>query len=602
MIAKHETTHRVEQERGAPIRDGAVQWWSASMISAFDPQQVGGCFRRGWYRYVGGRHEPTTTSQATGTEAHGQAEVYLKTGEKLLGPIALAMSRFLPQPGPGIMVEHPIGALPGGGRMMLEGAPVYGHSDLVNIRGEYVAPDGEVRADPKNTIEISDMKTTSSIAKWAKSGPQLAETVQMITYGEAVAQEFPATEWVRLSHVYGQTQGRAEAEKRTILVRRADIAKRWTKVGEVARQIKQVALAVVAEDVEANLRACGAYRGCPHRAYCKAGNHDSLSQIFGDRMAASLLNKNKEGETMSLLDNLPNESKDAAVAFDLSAEIAALEAREQAVKASAVPAGFVVACEAVEAAGKGFPALAGEAAAAWARVKGFTDYKSGAGYAGSGLLGGLTLREPGQMAQLAAELAPKVAAPAPAPVEAPAPAPAPVAVSATAPTSLLPPDAPVAAPPVPQAAPVEAAPKVKAGPGRPRKAKAGPVTMSITADTVDTAEPATANVPQAAERHTGAGLEVFVDAIPSCAYESLDEYVDGLSDTICKKLQLVDLRCAPDGSPAAFGKWKGILAAMVREQPPAAGCYVIDTRYSEIHQVVADSVRFACDLYVRGVR
>lgn len=77
----------------------------------------------------------------------------------------------------------------------------------------------------------------------------------------------------------------------------------------------------------------------------------------------------------------------------------------------------------------------------------------------------------------------------------------------------------------------------------------------------------------------GAGsLLIFVDALPRLSgrdVKSLAPYVDGLVEQIRAKFDVLDVRCAPNADhPLAFGKWKGILAAMVRETPPAPGIYV----------------------------
>jgi hypothetical protein len=55
------------------------------MISAFDGDSRYGCERRGWFKYVLGKKEPTTPEMTRGTHLHAMNEEYLKTGRILLG-------------------------------------------------------------------------------------------------------------------------------------------------------------------------------------------------------------------------------------------------------------------------------------------------------------------------------------------------------------------------------------------------------------------------------------------------------------------------------------------------------------------------------------
>ena len=99
-----------------------------------------------------------------------------------------------------------------------------------------------------------------------------------------------------------------------------------------------------------------------------------------------------------------------------------------------------------------------------------------------------------------------------------------------------------------------------------------------------------------------AGLILYINAIPSTPCPSLDSYVDALAERLRVGYGqgAVDIRCAPDGSPLAFGKWKGALAALAREAPPC-GVYVVFTEGREIHAVVADALASKA-FVVRGVR
>jgi hypothetical protein len=184
------STDGARHEYGPAVVDGRLIYVSPSSITKFDASQFGGCERRWYAKYVMGLEETTTAAQTSGKEEHSQLEHYLKTGDLTLGRIALSARRFIPLPGPGLLVEHSIepsltvlsGALPAAG------VPIIGYIDLLNLRGEYHDSVGVLRAESlPDTVEILDWKTTSN-PRFAKSGRDLLDTVQMVTYGGLRAQ------------------------------------------------------------------------------------------------------------------------------------------------------------------------------------------------------------------------------------------------------------------------------------------------------------------------------------------------------------------------------------------------------------------------------
>jgi hypothetical protein len=80
---------------------------------------------------------------------------------------------------------------------------------------------------------------------------------------------------------------------------------------------------------------------------------------------------------------------------------------------------------------------------------------------------------------------------------------------------------------------------------------------------------------QRAAKKDEEALAIYVDCAPTTAAKSLVEYVNGLVAQIRVKFDVLDVRLAPNAEhPLAYAKWKGILAAMIRETPPAPGVYV----------------------------
>ncbi len=96
---------------------------------------------------------------------------------------------------------------------------------------------------------------------------------------------------------------------------------------------------------------------------------------------------------------------------------------------------------------------------------------------------------------------------------------------------------------------------------------------------------------------------LFVDCVvEGVDAEPLQDYVDQLVGQLCEGLKVADLRCAPDDSPAAFGKWKGLLSHFVKASPPPAGAYSIFVDGSEIRACVVEALRGLTSAYITGVR
>lgn len=266
------------------VENGIINFLSVSQLEQFDPHQEPGCNRRWWYVKVGHKPEPFSAAKGLGTDSHSLLEHYENTGEDVL-PLYLSIGKHLIpamrdwEPGK-ILVEQSTDM---GVPLTVAGIPVIGRIDLVNATGCYTNDEGQVHEDPTGTIEIADHKTTKSIAKYAKVGPALVRTIQMPGYAEWARRQYPNAKHFRLSHNYFQTEGRPKAFKSTILIPLETVQARWSAVEKIAREMQQVAKETDPAKVPANLNACKAYGGCPHRPYC----HPLLpaavlfSEIFG---------------------------------------------------------------------------------------------------------------------------------------------------------------------------------------------------------------------------------------------------------------------------------------------------------------------------------
>lgn len=332
---------------GPSIVDGRLRYVSVSQLERFDAESYGGCQRRWWFRYVGAKPEPEIKAQRLGKQVHSQIEHYLKTGENVLGPLALAGFRFLPKPKT-VEVEVPIGEQRDGeivSGLDCAGVPVVGYVDCVNATGEGQNDAGESVVESE-VVEATDWKTTKRIDDeidpdtgivikkgLAKTAEQLSRTHQMVGYGEWLRRLHPTASAVRLSHGVFQTEGPRLAVKRSALVTVEEIRERWRRSERVAEGMKAAARVKDVTQLPANLASCTAYGGCPFRADCPRESQAILASLF------------RKGETMSLLDKI-NARKNGATmpaptAPDpgaIAAEAAKLAAEETAMRtASVVP-------------------------------------------------------------------------------------------------------------------------------------------------------------------------------------------------------------------------------------------------------------------------
>ncbi len=657
---------------GKAVQDGEARYTSASSLTLADPNSYGGCLRAWWYDKVGKVAQIETAAMHRGThQLHKPIEDYYQTGRRAFGPLASALTPWMPSPGPDLLVEweisrpfgkpdHPLDDV-SQAPLKLAGLPVVGKMDITHARGWYHDAEGVLKEDPPNTIEHLDWKSTSA-REYAKSPDQLRKAVQMITYGAWGLTWAPETEQTRLSHGYSLTKGTAQGWKATVLVPRDEIERGAAHITGIAQTIQQAARMTSAEQVDANTRSCDAYgRGCPHKrsGLCSAGNHNSLANTFGVGALSQLLSLSKKETSMKptdLLAQLEAEEIEAKAAFTKPVSILTPELR--------------TAFSIIALAGMGRPVYKGDAA------KAFVEYELLAGRAapggetiqGEGKLMGLNAvetldfviglgndlkarAERTQARALASEtgipLTPAIVTP---PIT-------------EVPMSLLPPDAPASDPKL-AADPVEGfgltspefsiepppeleTPKKKRG--RPAKADAVAVQTGAISDSpqsndalleakrrahAELKELRSSEGPSFLERHgvqppsnantlatqrlttnegefTDLPFELYIDAIPSLPFTLLDDVIAQWCNALVKFFKTPedpsDIRCLSDNR-MGFGKWKGVLAALVRESLIDSKLerkrYVVMTSGSEINQVVVEAMLTAnvLDLYVRGVR
>lgn len=585
-------------------------------MSTGDPEQPGGCLRRFLYKYVLGFKEPFTGSQKLGVQTHEEIEHNLRTGEMTLGHLAMTARHFIPKPHPSLMIEHKIQP----GELFVAGIRVVGHIDLVQpwgwthgAKSFYIDPTGEISEDPGGTTEITDWKTTSSIKSWAKTGIGLYKTIQMPTYAQWAMDQFDCSH-IRLSHVYMQTRGRAPARKATILLDREKLSTRWEQIEGVARTLIDVAKETDPLKVPVNRRACPAFRGCPHRERCPRSSKETLADVFGITKARKIKQEKKDMSVEAELAALTTQQSAAGIAPPAPVAIP--------VAAAVSTDAYKAAIDGIEPLGKGFPNLGAAEASAYLAFKGLKPQAGPCAYdmpigntgqvyrvtvladgslKGSGefaTLPSLSMEQFVQLGgQVSAPAAPVGIVPPNVPASNPALASVPVA-------GFVKPDAPA----VPPAATVPPPPINAPGdPGKPAFKKMKSPERLAECERLweenrklQAASGFTKVGTIAVTATTPSGLVLHINSLPSQPFDRLDDYIRG----ICKRLEeetgSKDIRCSPHQA-LDFGKWKGALAAMVRENQPEDGVYLIMTRGDEIAEVVANTLTESATTHARGL-
>ncbi len=671
---------------GKTVVGGVLKFASVSSVKLFDRKTKAGCPRKWHKRYVQGIREEETENMRKAKDAgialDKEMKHYLLTGEKNLSPLALSGLHIVDLPGPGLSVDikintveyfqngqpfAPLPELPNGEQakypkdvqvvirsaLSAGGIPFVGELDIAQSRGYYRDNDGEHQQDPPNTIEVSDLKFKSVAKDRDGNSTLMRETdlvrdIQMAGYGEWVARVRPSTERVRLSHLYFPKRG-GSPTKVTRLHVIDDARRTWEYVDNVVRSMVDVAKETDWERVPGADRAtsCDAYGGCSFRETCSAYQQTSLDNLYS-KIAADHLQEKTMGliaTTQPQLLNQANTHSPPPMQQQLAQEEAAMRAQvaQQQTQMPFNAVDFLNMCHRLGNYGVGFPALAGNAAQAYA-VAGGQSVAPGFSFHGIPAPAGapqsvhnLMLHEVANVYQLEKECAARFGQPAaPQQFLTPPQAPPPQTAANTPPyngvPNFLPPGAPESMPQLasPQAAPpVTAEAPAAAGPkrGRPKKSQdVAPEQIAVTqgappSPSASQVTPAASSAfvppppaPPCAETEAGWGSVLVNARFASKATKSLASYVDYINAELSKRYSVLadgspgiqDVRCVPKDSPLAFGGWKGAVREIVKADPPPQGDYHLDTFMDELNEVVADALRVVSEqcgwIYVRGTR
>ena len=362
----------------------------------------------------------------------------------------------------------------------------------------------------------------------------------MIGYAKYASQRYPRANEIRISHGYFQTRGAPRAKKVSTIVPLDIVENRWQHIEQRVNEMKQIARETEIEKVPANLEACSAYRGCTFAAHCPRSAKTTI-------LAA--LQATEKGSNVGLLDKIKN-----------GQSLATLTPTPAPAKPPATDPTIAAEIERLKAAERG-------------------DDRGVCKTDGTHLTPENSSRLPsGDVMHIGCK------------------------------PGVLPPDAPTSssatnAAPVPPEALAALPTDVKA------IVEAHGATSTTTAPETATEKRGRGRPPGKKSENLGATIgdatmrELFVDCVVKGRVTvDLSAYIEKMCADLATTYKAVDIRCAPSDSPLSFGKWKGALAAAIRENPPENGTYVLHgVRESEIKQVVVETLEPLCTVFVRGV-
>lgn len=235
----------------APVSENVIA--PSPEVIHYSPSQLAtfkSCQRKWYFDKVLGFRPPQTQSQIVGTEIHAENERFIKMGEQPMNPRALEAIRWLPKNKAHLISERPIDRA-----LHIPERRFVGFVDLTDL------------SDAQQP-HVLDYKTTSDVAKYAKTDYQLEGDLQLNAYAFDTLDLAPKATHVKVSHLYIQTRKAIRSTLVSAVIPRVQVEKNWSGYLKIVDQIEQVRTCPSAGEVEPNWNACNDYGGCFHRARC----------------------------------------------------------------------------------------------------------------------------------------------------------------------------------------------------------------------------------------------------------------------------------------------------------------------------------------------
>jgi hypothetical protein len=549
-----------------------------------------------------------SAAQKKGDELDKEITNYIAGVETDLGPLALSGKQYFPETtAQDVWLQEPTFTMRDGiiiPSVNAFGVPLVGYIDI--------------RTPPR----VTDVKSTSNVKYTHQTADELKNDLQMVSYALHGWNRQGHRDPLSLRHWYFLTKGKAKSWVVDATIGFDEAQSIWNTRGHALGQRLKVVASVPAgkqDQVPFNVNHCDAYGGCPHRTKCIEGSKQLIKDMASANEPISIPAAIQEGnETMAFLDN------------DVKQAMDKLKANETDARLEATRVAYYL--EVIDSVGHGLPPLTGHVAQLEARNKGLPEGTER--IEGTGTLATIqgTIKTIDDLIMLAKELgipeaqlaftptaptsAPALAAPILPPPTAPLAEGTKTTIAAAPPAfaeGIMPPDAPPAdqrkrrgRPPKDGSVTAESANTAGEQTGHHIPASFAPVVPPI-AQVAPTpvVNPVTEHVAQSKADQSQAGIRLYIDCLPMHDVAlPLQSYVTETANALAKHFRVPDIRFSngDNKSPLAYAAWRGALAAATIANPPPAGVYFIDTRYSEFAQEVAQSLSGIAQLVVRGLR
>ena len=239
------------------MQAGVLVATSPSAIEAWDETTPFGCQRRWWFQYVAGLPQPASPSQALGTALHSLIEDEL--GAQPTRSASAEAARLFLAVKPTV---HDV---------MREG--VVSVEDKITLELDGVTVNG--RIDVRKSAGILDWKTSSDVARYAKTPGQLRKSTQMVLYALWLSQQPGSTYPIEVEHVYVQTKGRPLVERVKAKLDRGSLDKGVAAITVLIGEMK-IAAAKQVSELKADRSKC---RQCPYNQQCPKENTTMASLL-----------------------------------------------------------------------------------------------------------------------------------------------------------------------------------------------------------------------------------------------------------------------------------------------------------------------------------
>lgn len=245
---------------------------SASQLHTFNR-----CRRKWAWEKLAGKRGPSTHAQRRGTAIHHALEQYATDGQILDEVVVDETSGQVSAKGTDVIKVK---------RFVMAIKDLIDEEEIVELEGKIsleTFPGGPPWLgfiDVLAAERVIDYKTTSNF-RYAKTPGDLLNDPQACSYVLSVFRKYPEAKEFDVRFIYLQTSNKVKVNVKVVnaTFTRADCERVFEDAVVSVREMVQ--LSKITKDpntVEANLKACMDFGGCPHRTYCDRVEEDLLEK------------------------------------------------------------------------------------------------------------------------------------------------------------------------------------------------------------------------------------------------------------------------------------------------------------------------------------